>query len=493
MVATRARRVGLVVGSAAAAAALWLVDLGHPPLWTDEALTLQFSQTWGATTADFHPSLSYVAFWLWRMVVPDEVAWLRLFPALLSLATAAVWLAFWTARRREGQLSRLAVALAVGLTVASPHLLLYGRMIRYFSLASVLVTVTVALWWRAMGEGPRWAVAATAVAGAALALTSYVAAASLASALTAFAALRRRHRLRRHAAVGATASAIALVAVLASTLAASPPASGAGGPRIAVAAAFPLWSATVGETVNVFDFWLLAAAVAAWAVVAVTALCRLRGAPDVVVLSALLVVAGMAGTAAGGALTGLEHTAAQSPKLFAPFAPALYLLAGVSLAQLVTAGRAVVAGVAVAGIAVAWVPGVVNLHTGTDFLYTSYALPWDDVVEVVGGRVEAEGGRGRSVAVVTVDPALVFLLGDERLAAPGDADVVMVVDRDRVNPELEAALDRAHEVLRSGGYVAVETHRFGTVEPRLRRLQERLADRDLTDALVTVVVYEVRP
>jgi hypothetical protein len=297
--------------------------------------------------------------------------------------------------------------------------------------------------------------------------------------------------------------------VVASTLAPSPPAEAAGIRNVAVAALFPLWSATVGETINVFDLVIVVPAAAAWVVIGAMAVRRLRGAPDVVLLSAVLVAVALGGAVAATAVVGLEHTAAQAPKLFAPFAPALYLVAGWSLAHLVASGRRVLAWAAMAAVALAWLPGLVHLHDGTDFLYTSYALPWDDVTEQVDATVERDVEGDRSVAVLTVDPALSFLLADEGLRADvveieaaggrvitagagrrGDYDVVLVVDRERVNAELDAALDAARTTLAANGYVVTESVGFGTVDPRLRRLHERLADRALADDLVTVVVYQ---
>lgn len=493
----------------AAAAASWFVGLDQPPLWTDEALTIGYSDSWSGVTGDFHPPLSYAAFRLWRLALPDGVGWLRLLSVLSTLAGVGVWALMWRRRAGRGEIPPAAAGIAVALALFSPHLVLYGRMVRYFGLATLGVALAVGASTWAWNR-PRTATAAVAaMAAAALGTVNYLSALATGVALTAFLLLRGRSLLVRHAAIWGAGAALAGLVVAASDLADAPPAEVGSLSRIGLAAGFPLWSATVGETVNVLDLAFVLPAVAAWLVLGVVVVRALPKAPDVVVLSALLVVGGVAAAVLGGSVIGLEHTAVQSPKLFAAFAPALYLLAGWGTAVLAQRRRRALTVGVLAGIGLAWAPGLVHVRTGDDFLYPSYALPWDDVVDAVEAIAGPPGAERSSLAVVSADAAASVALADAGVAAdvyeiqpagsrlvhrgarrPADYDVVAVVERDRVNEVLDDGLTAASRDLLGAGYEVGRSLVLGRVDPDLRRLQERLAGRDLDDYLVAVVVYE---
>lgn len=496
-------------GIAAAIALVWFTGLSRPPLWTDEALTVRHTDSWRAVTADFHPPLAYAVLRLWRLATPEAVAWWRVFPAILMLAASGTWFAFWRSRVRDGELRASGLAVAGTLLVLSPHVLLFGRMFRYFSLAALLVAVVVVASWRAWERPGAFRVGAAALAVGALASTNYVAAAATGVALAVFVAVRRRDAARRHAAVWGLGAALAAGVVALSSLAASPPAAFGGLDRLGISAAFPLWSATVGETVNVLDLWFVVPAAVAWLAIAVHAAGHLRAAPDVVVLCGLLVVAGIGAAVVGGGVVGLDHTAVQSPKLFLPFAPALYLVAGwaLSLGAGSTLRPAAVA--CLVGIAASWVPGLVHLRTGDDFLYPSYALPWDDVVDDLVPLAAAGAEAGRSVAILSTDAAASELLAARAVRAdvielgaggtsvrhagalrPGDYDVVGLLVRDRVNDALTRRLEEARAALDASDLEVSLHRRYGEVDAGLRRLQRRLSGRELGSDLVELVVYE---
>lgn len=506
----RPSRVAVAVVTLTAVVALWFIDLGHPALWTDEDFSLRFSESWSSTTSDFHPPLGYAVLRLWRLLTPATLAWDRALSALLAVAAAGVWALFYRARVRQGELSRRAAVLAVALTLTSPHLLLFGRMIRYFALAELLVALTVFTWWIALEKGGRGRSLVAVLIATLLGLTNYLAALAVVLAWVTLTIARHRERLRHLVVLIVATGAVVYVVVAASTLATQAPgaADTTSLSRLAVAATFPLWSATVGETVNIFDLLVVVPAAAAWLVIVVVAVRSGRRAPDTVVLGAALAVAGLAGAFAAGALVGLDHTAVQAPKLFAPLAPALYLSAAVALDRLSRRSLALGA-VTLLAIVPAWVVGILNLHASRDFLYPSYALPWGAVVDDVAAATAAESAVGRSVAVVSVDPAFLRLLsarhpradlgsinsGYPKVVQTGatrafDYDVVILIDRDRVNRALDDRIVRTLNELRDYGYNERSRTGFGDVDRRLRSAQEWLAGRSLDPHLVTVIVLD---
>lgn len=507
---TRLRIAAAAVVTGATVVGLWFVDLGHPALWTDEDFSLRFSASWAATTSDFHPPLGYVALRFWRILVPETLAWDRALSALLAVAAAGVWALFYRARVREGVLSGRAAIIAVALTLTSPHLLLYGRMIRYFALAELLVALTVTAWWAALERGSRRRNVVAVSVATLLGLTNYLAAVGVAFAWVIVTVARHRDRVRQVLGLIAATAVAVYTIVAASTLATQAPgvSDAATLSRLVVAGTFPIWSATVGETVNIFDLVVVIPAAGAWIVVAIMALRCVRRASDAVLLGAALLIAGAAGAFAAGALVGLEHTAVQAPKLFAPFAPAVYLMAGVAIDRLSRRNRGAATVVLIA-IAPAWIIGVVNLHASRDFLYPSYALPWGAVVDDVAAVTGAESAAGRSVAVASVDPAFLRLLSARHPKAdlgvisggppkvvqagavrPFNYDVVIVIDRDRVNQVLDDQIANALTELRDYGYSERSRSSFGEVDKRLRSAQEWLAGRSLSAYLVTVIVLD---
>ncbi|MBM4386454.1 MAG: glycosyltransferase family 39 protein [Deltaproteobacteria bacterium] len=114
--------------------------LGSLSLWGDEVSTLNFTSTLERIAADrFHPPLYYALLFLFRQASGEGETLLRLFSVLF--AAAGVSISYLFAMRISGGNKKLSLIASL-LVMTSPYLLLYSRMIRYFSMlffAGVLV------------------------------------------------------------------------------------------------------------------------------------------------------------------------------------------------------------------------------------------------------------------------------------------------------------------------------------------------------------------
>src|SRR5688572_11243478 len=120
-------------GAIAAALGLWLIDIGQPALWTDEAFSLRFASSFEAARNDpLHPPGYYTLLHTLFIATGDRLEPGRYLSVTCALAAIAIW--YLLARRWEiaGRLPTGTALLAAALAVLSPHDLLYGRMIRYF-------------------------------------------------------------------------------------------------------------------------------------------------------------------------------------------------------------------------------------------------------------------------------------------------------------------------------------------------------------------------
>jgi len=127
-----------------AAARLW--RLADSCLWFDEIFSVHAARhTWGAlwrfAAADLiHPPLFYALLKLWTAAGGESLLWLRLFPALTSIA--ALVPLFLLAR--ELRLGTQGTALALLLAAANGYLIKYAQELRMYSLL-LLLTLT-SLW-----------------------------------------------------------------------------------------------------------------------------------------------------------------------------------------------------------------------------------------------------------------------------------------------------------------------------------------------------------
>jgi len=283
--------------------------------------------------------------------------------------------------------------------------------------------------------------------------------------------------------------------------------------RALVSVLFPAVSSTLGETVSPGDWWLVLGALLAWALLVYGAVRVLgqartqRASLDVWILLGVAVAAVLVAMPVAVSRTAaLNHVAFQTPKLFFPFAPFMYVAAGAAFAWLV--GHRPVLAVATAGLlAAVWGVGIVNLHRGRDFAYSSYALPWPTVINRVAAAAD-----GRRVAIVTSDGPVAYY-ADRRLPGTPVIDVsdqktgeaqartaaaeahgaqeVFLLNRPRVDPGLDARMALARGSLGAAGYNEVRSIDVGTIDPVLRRLQEKVSGRTLPNYQVQIQVLEL--
>jgi hypothetical protein len=126
-------------------ALLLFSNLGLLPLWGDEMFTynvlkLPVSKMFEALSGDVHPPLFYLLerYWMDLPFKMDEIAKLRLLPALFAWAASA-----WTLWMAMSRLSDVAWRWFAALVTLSPCLVLYGRMGRSYSLQLLVMLVAV--------------------------------------------------------------------------------------------------------------------------------------------------------------------------------------------------------------------------------------------------------------------------------------------------------------------------------------------------------------
>ena len=138
-------------------AALRLAALTRYPLWADEAWTMDAGT--GSLRAvlrrhaddQSHPPLFYLLLWIWRWIGGDGLAWVRLLPGVIGVATAIPMLALARAVRLSERASWLALAIGAG----SGFLVSYSAELRNYGLMAALAAASLALWLRARDEGGR--------------------------------------------------------------------------------------------------------------------------------------------------------------------------------------------------------------------------------------------------------------------------------------------------------------------------------------------------
>jgi hypothetical protein len=490
----------------------WFVNLATPALWTDEAFSLRYGATLPRTLLDAgNPAGSYALLHGWtRLLGGATVEHARSLSALLALAAAVVWIPLF---RRPGPGPRWPMVAAWGLLVLGPHALLYGHLARYFALAEFLVAVALLCLVRYAETGRGWLLAAAGAAELALVLSHYFLPAALmvveVALLWRAARFSWRVHVLRWAAVAATG-----VGILISLGQHAPYRSTDLGQlfdlgratKVGVGTAYGIASLLVGENLGVRDLWVAAAALVCWAL-AFGALIRVVRGPGSHDSERALMAAG----AAAGALAALVTAVAvaqvstlpnipfQIPKLLFPFAPLAYLAAGAGVTATSRRRRAVAA-VVIGTMAVC---GSVNVLGRTNFLYSPYDMPWDDVAASLTAEADT------SDAVFTADgPLLVYLVFDRarptvyRTADLAGDDVVadqairdrrhdrvFVVRRDTVQDGLSTRLDAVEANLRRAGYVRGAARHFGHQSSEMRRLRSLASRRQLREDLVTVRIY----
>jgi uncharacterized membrane protein len=134
-----------------ALARLWRLTAGC--LWFDEIFSVHAAEhSWGSVlhfvAADLvHPPLFYIVLKIWIGIGGESLLWLRLFPAIASIAAIVPVLLL----ARELKLSMAETTLALLLLAVSGYLIKYAQEVRMYGLLFLLSACSLwlfASWWR---------------------------------------------------------------------------------------------------------------------------------------------------------------------------------------------------------------------------------------------------------------------------------------------------------------------------------------------------------
>jgi hypothetical protein len=179
-----------------AAARLWRLTAAC--LWFDEIFSVHaarhaWGDLWRFVAADLiHPPLFYALLKLWTALGGESLLWLRLFPALASIAAVAPLLLL----ARELRLGKGATNVALLVAGTNGYLIKYAQEVRMYGLLLLLTLTSLWLFARLLNRagGARWTVAALALANLLLVYTHYYGWLVVACEV-AFVALKDRRRL----------------------------------------------------------------------------------------------------------------------------------------------------------------------------------------------------------------------------------------------------------------------------------------------------------
>jgi hypothetical protein len=461
--------------------ALLLLRARGMSLWIDEDFTVRnagqptLAAVVGAVEAtERRPPLSFILFHIWFALFPGlEWAWRWLPAAWTVLAIAASVPLAERVRRGSGVVAATLLAL-------SPFLLLYGPMLRAYSLTlllGLLLTLVV------LRERPR-SYAALAVVGV---WTDYViwplvAAHALWRLWPGAAREGKRHWWAAFMVVGASALPL-LGAVLeqsgrdmiASDMATSPL-------GVLLKLGYPAYAYLLGETL--FPWSPLAWPGMLGGAVALLGLWRPTRAVSLLVLSALLPLLGIVAL--------LTLVATDLPFVNVPsraIVAAPLVLAGLAAGLTRLPRRAALPALAL--LLVASTASVANLFMGEGYINPIYAVPAREIAM----RIEEEAAPG-AVVIADSDTLLSRYLVEPRPLATDDraaleairaapAEVWLLTfgrDRTRVlDPDAEV-----RQVLEAAGWRLVEQHQYVLQDPFYRRLKTRLFGREAYEAKATL-------
>jgi hypothetical protein len=463
--------------------ALLLARMERMSLWIDEDFTLRnagqptVATVIGQTAAtERRPPLSFLLFHGWgRLVGVQEWAWRWLASAWLVLAVAA------SARLAERVHSGSGL-LAALLSTLSPFLLLYGPMIRAYSLTLLL---GVALTLLLVEHRPRGYL----LLGALAVWTDYVLWALVAThaLYTILARKSLAPRILRLWAVGYGAIALSALplllsaveqsgrAAIASDLATTPV-------GVALKLGYPWYAYLLGETLFPWSPWawlgLLSAGAAALALWRPTRLLLLLFAsalgPLLAIVALLTLVA-----------TDLPFVNVPSRAIVA--APLLLVLVAIGFTRL----RGRIRQLALAGFLMALSASLLNLYRGESYINPIYAVPAREIAALV----EREASPG-SLIVADYDTLLHrYLVTRPVLETDDPATLAQLTEsvpevwlltfgRDRTRVlEMDSAL---RERLTTEGWQPVATWTFVEQEATYRQLKRRLFGREPYRAKATL-------
>lgn len=472
------------------ASLVWIVPLDRPPLWTDEWYSVFYSTTFDGVFADsLHPPLYYLILFLWRRLPwSDPLVAGRALSVLLSGITILLWA--WVLRYALPGAS-LVRQLTIFFLLLSPYMLLYGRMIRYFSLAAALVALAIAAFWRWHRTGlVSWAVVA-ALGQLVLAFVDVTSFAITVVAETAFlygesvrAGASRRMPLPWFAVGVMTFTLMNLVSqtrfplVLPTSL------------RSAllhgmVGAGFPLWSVVFTPTVSPAR-WPLFLITSGAFLIAVTVLIRYRAeAPRFLRFAGIMIFVALTALGVLAVFSRPRHIWLQTPKLFLPFVPLVYITIAYAVTKLPNTCSK---GLLLISLWLTSFVGLYNYKTGQEFIYPSYDLPWDEAARIV---VEHEASDdivmvpygpfvyyyhrfgGKSILLERLPPAH-LLKSPVRIWTVDEGISLMGPDSD---------------TLLNGGYREHITYKLGTLDPTLRYIGSMLVGYPAKDYLLRVSLH----
>lgn len=382
---------------------LYVSDLSKLSPYTDEWYSFDHSSSAKASVMDsFHPPLYYFSLWLWRAIAPlEEMAAIRAFSVIFLIATLMVWVKIWKSELNE---TRIVPILAFAICVVSPHVILYGRLGRHFTLTAFVVAVTMYCFMKLVRQPNGKVLAGVLLSHIAIALEDYWAFAVVVGTECAYVVLWKRSLLKTLGICVAVGFGSLLITKLAFQLEQAKviAANGAGASwkSVALALGYPFWSLTVGENVSMMLLVLAGPALVAWLFVGIRLLGRrdTTPLPDLMRIGLLNLFVLLLGCVMMVMVGGedLQYLKLQTPKLLFPFAPMFYMLPAYVMGALIKAPmRWVLATVVVLPMVV----GTVNYHRGEGFLHPVYNMPWRESLQIISESASA------SDAVFTVDGA----------------------------------------------------------------------------------------
>ncbi len=387
------RIIAVATGLITFAALMWS-NLGHPDFWLDESITAGHIAKpeyihWDA----FHPPSYYWLLMHWRDIFgPGDVA-LRSFSVLWALlAVVLVWLL--ASRLLESP----ADLLALWLFVLSPLGLLYLRTARYFAMTTALFLLVAYLLLLAATAG-RWRhYILLGLAAAALLWANYVAALLLLPGyLLLFCAARRDQpgylpRWLASAALPVVAFCPLAMRLLHSLSAVSgiPQSAHLQGTLygLGIKLGLPVYAVIVGENTHPWCFYITIPVFLAGVTLLVVGFIGARGDRSPGRWLKL-----WTWPAAIMAVALVFSTAARSEPIVRVTSVALFALpfAYILMARGAQALRApLLAGALVAIVFVGDLYGIHNYFTGQQFLNPAYNVPWQQVVDTVRARWQAD-------------------------------------------------------------------------------------------------------
>lgn len=513
--AVQAKPVALArLGMLAALLANWallLAGLAQQSLWVDEWYTrYSLRQPWAGLLPSIEaierrPPFYYALLKLWSEVAGGEELALRLWSVVMVVLAVALLYALGVRL-----FDRRTALVAAWLLALSPFWLLYGRMIRSYSLTMLLALLATLLLVLAVRQG-RWWWAAYGLAAAALVYTDYSGLPVLAAHGVYVLALTRRRTLRLLAAWLVTMVAVGLVyllwlpAILRATSRSVRITDLAGGPvgfSVKLAMPFFVWGA--GETIYPWNpLGLVAALVAGLLLVwGLWRTLRTRAATGWLLLAWLALPLLFTATLLALIATDITflNSASRTPGAYPAFA--LAMAAGLWALRRQWL-RYVAAACIVGGLAAA----IFNCFAGREYLNPIYAIPTraiaadlaqqagpDDLIlaerdTLVGDYYQAQtqaqtGAEPGKATYQDVDPAQ-NLAWIEQHQPPR----VWVVTFGRDSTEGAFGTPELLQQLQQGYAPGQATH-YGPVEPSYRAIKQRLTGRPAYDYKLTVTRYE---